>query len=148
MKKIIFLPPTYLLIYIILAIVLHFLFPIKKITNSYRFFGFLLILIGLMINFWVDNLFKKGKTTVKPDKIPLKLITNGPFHFSRHPMYLGFVLLLLGVSVVLGSLSSFIAPIMMLLTLEKKFIPQEEKQMEKHFGKKYREYLNRVRRWL
>ena len=140
------LPPSYLFIYIILAVILHLLFPIKNIVGTYRVLGIIPITFGLAINIWADNLFKKKKTTVKPNKIPTYLITEGPFSFSRNPMYLGFVSLLLGVATVLGSLSSFIAPILMFLTLEKKFIPLEEKQMEKYFGKKYRQYKSRVRR--
>jgi len=142
------LPPNFLFIYLLLSIILHFLFPIRNIISSYRLFGFPLIIAGLVINFWADSLFKKNKTTVKPNEIPTRLIVNGPFSFSRHPMYLGFVSLLLGVSVLLGSFSSFISPILMFITLEKKFIPLEEQQMEKVFGNKYREYQKKVRRWI
>lgn len=148
MKESSILPPAYLFIYLILAFVFHLFFPIINITSFYRFFGIILIIIGLAINIWADGLFKKEKTTVKPNRASSKFITEGPFRFSRHPMYLGFVLLLLGIAIVLGSLSSFFAPIMMFITLEKKFIPLEEKQMEKYFGKKYLEYKSRVRRWL
>lgn len=148
MKKNQTLPPTYLFVYLLLSFLLHFLFPVVNITNIYRYLGIILVIGGFAINLWADNLFKKVKTTVKPNKNPTKLIINGPFRFSRHPMYLGFVMLLLGVSVVLGSLSSFVGPLFMFITLEKKFIPLEEKQMEKYFGKKYLEYKNRVRRWL
>ena len=116
--------------------------------GSFQVLGVIFIVLGLLINFWTDSLFKKEKTTVKPNKIPRKLITEGPFRISRHPMYLGFVVLLLGIALVLGNIFSFIGPIMMFITLEKKFIPLEEKLMEKHFGKKYQEYKNQVRRWL
>lgn len=148
MKKSPVLPPAYLSVYLILAFILHFSLPIINITGFFQPFGIVLIIIGLVINIWADSLFKKEKTTVKPNKTPSKLINKGPFRFSRHPMYLGFVLFLLGIVIVLGSLSSFIAPIMMFITLDRKFIPPEEEQMEKRFGKKYLEYRRRVRRWL
>jgi protein-S-isoprenylcysteine O-methyltransferase Ste14 len=148
MKESPILPPTYLFVYLILAFIFHFFFPIINTTNFYRYFGIVFIIIGLAINIWTDGLFKKEKTTVKPNKAPSKLITEGPFRLSRHPMYLGFVLLLIGIAIILGSLSSFVAPLMMFITLERKFIPIEEKQMEKCFGEKYLEYKCRVRRWL
>ncbi len=147
-RKITLLPPNFLFIYLITALALHSFFPIKDIVGSYHFLGILFIVFGLVINLWADSLFKKNKTTVKPDNTPSKLIINGPFRFSRHPMYLGFVLLLLGVAIILGSISSFVVPGIMFLTLEWKFIPLEEKNMEKCFGKKYLEYKNQVRRWL
>ena len=142
------LPTTYLLTYLILAFIFYFFFPIINITSFYRYFGIVPIIIGLAINIWTDSLFKKEKTTVKPNKTPSKFITKGPFRFSRHPMYLGFVLFLLGIAIVLGSISSFVAPIMMFITLKRKFLPLEEEQMEKHFGKKYLEYKSNVKSWL
>ena len=148
MKKMTLFPPAFLLIYLILAFILHFFLSLYRITSLYRFLGIVFIIIGLTINIWADSSFKKEKTTVKPNEDPSKLITEGPFHFSRHPMYLGFILILLGVVIVLGSISSFIALIMIFVTLEKIFIPLEEKQMKKYFGEKYLEYKSRVRRWL
>ena len=147
-RKTILLPPTFLFIYLILALLLHFFFPIRPISGSPRILGTLFIAFGLILNLWADSRFKKGRTTVKPNETPIKLITDGPFRFSRHPMYLGFVVLLLGVSFILGSLSCLLVPIIMFITLEIKFISIEEKQMEKAFGKKYLEYKNHVRRWL
>ena len=142
------LPPNFLLIYLLLEIILYFVFPLWFIPIPYRIVGILFIILGVVLNLWADNLFKKGKTTVKPDKIPTRLITNGSFRISRHPMYLGFVLLLLGVSILLGSLTSFTAPVLMFITLQTKFITHEENQMKKVFGEKYREYEKRVRRWI
>lgn len=143
------LPPNFLLIYLLLAITLHIVFPIRFIlVGYYRLLGILFIVLGIIINIWADNIFKQEKTTVKPGEIPSALITYGPFHISRHPMYLGFVSILLGTSTVLGSISSFIAPILMFVTLRNIFILDEEKQMKKVFGKKYLEYQNQVRRWL
>ena len=104
-------PPGYLLIYLILAINLHLLFPIKNIIGTYRILGVGFIVFGLLINLWADNLFKKEKTTVKPNEPPSKLITEGPFCFSRHPMYLGMVIILFGVFILLGSMVTIIFPI-------------------------------------
>jgi protein-S-isoprenylcysteine O-methyltransferase Ste14 len=143
-----FLPPNYLLTYLLLALFLHYFFPIKNFITPLRLIGSVIIAFGIAINIWVNKMFNKEKTTVKPDETPSKLITSGPFHFSRHPMYLGFVLILLGISITLGSLSSFIAPVLMFFTLERKFIPLEEKKMEKCFGRKYLEYKSQVRAWL
>jgi len=120
------LPPVYFQICFLLEIVLYFFLPAGKIIS----------------------LFKKRKTTVKPFEKPYILITNGPFLVSRHPMYLGFVLILFGLAVFLGSLAVFLPTIVMFFTLEKLFIPYEEKNLENKFGKEYKEYKELVRRWL
>lgn len=93
-------------------------------------------------------MFKQKNTTVKPFEKSSGLITEGPFRFSRHPMYLGFVSILFGLAIFLGSITPFLAPMLMFVTLEEKFIPQEEKNLEKIFGKKYRNYKHSVRKWI
>ncbi len=142
-------PPTYFILFLVFSILLHFIFPIKKIIFvPYTYLGWILIIFGIILNIWVDNIFKKIKTTVKPYEAPSKLIIKGPFKISRHPMYLGMGSILLGVAIIHGTLITFIFPILFLILVEIIFIPLEEKNMEKKFGKKYLEYKNRVRRWI
>ncbi|MCH7951587.1 isoprenylcysteine carboxylmethyltransferase family protein [Patescibacteria group bacterium] len=143
------LPPMYLLIYLVAAAALHVTFPITQIVHPpYTSIGIPLLLVGGSINLWVKNIFDRRQTTIIPFNKSSALITEGPFSFSRNPMYLGIVLLLLGVAFLLGSLAAFLAPIAMFITLQRKFIPYEEGMLEETFGKKYRVYKNRVRRWL
>jgi protein-S-isoprenylcysteine O-methyltransferase Ste14 len=110
--------------------------------------GFLFILLGIILNIWVDIMFKKNKTTVKPYKNPTEFITSGPFRISRHPMYLGMMLILLGATIVSGTLIIFVFPIAFIILMEIFFIPFEEKNLERIFGRKYLSYKSRVRRWL
>lgn len=146
MKKILN-PPAYLFTFLILGLFLHFVFPIKKLVYfPWNLLGIVLIVFGSVLNVWADSLFKKEKTTIKPFEKPSVLVVTGPFRLSRHPMYLGMVMLLLGVAVLLGSLSSFLAPLLMFISCEKFFIPHEEKSLEKIFGGEYKEYRKRVRR--
>ena len=63
-------------------------------------------------------------------------------------MYLGFVSILLGAAIFLGSLTVFIMPVVIFFILEKKFIPNEEKILEENFGEEYHNYKKQVRRWL
>jgi len=72
----------------------------------------------------------------------------GPFKFSRNPMYIGLVNVSLGVSLLFGTVIFLLAPILLFLTLNFYNIPYEEKKMEKIFGKEYLEYKKKVRRWL
>ncbi|KPJ54791.1 hypothetical protein AMJ47_03540 [Parcubacteria bacterium DG_72] len=146
-KKI--LPPTYFIILLLLSIGLHFVFPIKKIIfPPYTYLGFILIIFGGVINIWTDLLLKKRKTTVKPYEDPTYLITSGPFRISRNPQYLGFTAILLGIAVNHGTIITFLPTIIFVVLMELIFIPSEEKNLERIFGKEYIEYKNRVRRWL
>jgi len=143
------LPPTYFFICLVAVIVLHLAFPISKVIYPpHNYFGIVLIILGIILSVWADNIFKREKTTVKPFKKSAVLITGGLYCFSRHPMYLGFVFILLGLAIFLGSLTTFLGPVVMFIILEKLFILREEESLEKTFGKRYREYKSRVRRWL
>ncbi len=143
------LPPAYLQICLVLAIGLHFVLPIIQLIHSpYRYGGILLIGLGFWLNIWADGIFKKRKTAVKPFEKSSALILDGPFRFSRHPMYLGMVVGLLGVAVILGSLVTFFVPVLFFIAMSIAFIPYEEKAMEETFGKEYLDYKARVRCWI
>ncbi len=128
---------------------LHFVLPIAQLVQTpYRYTGIPLIGIGLWLNIRADSLFKRKRTTVKPFEEPAALIEEGPFRISRHPMYLGMVVALLGVAIILGSLIAFLAPITFFIAMSVVFISSEEKDMGEAFGKEYLAYKARVRRWL
>jgi len=147
MKKIF--PPTHFYTYLLIAAVLHFLLPIKQIISSpYNFLGILLMVVGIILNMLADRIFKKLKTTVKPDQKPTALIDYGPFKISRNPMYLGMALFLAGEGILLGSVMSFVGVLLFVVAMENYFIPDEEKAMAVVFGEEYINYKKKVRRWI
>ena len=147
--KIKVMPPMIFYGFILLAIILNLFLPIKKIiVQPYNYIGIILILGGILIDIRAWALFKKEKTTLNPYKKPLKLVNSGLFKISRNPMYLGMDLVLWGLSIFLGSLITFIFPIIFIILIEKLFIRFEEKNLEKRFGKKYLNYKKKVRRWI
>jgi len=142
-------PPTYFITFLVLLVCSHFIFPVKKIIfPPHNYVGIVLILFGVIINVWADALFKKNEINVKPHEVPVKLLVSGPFRMSRHPMYLGMTSILLGVAILLGSLVTFIFPMIFVVVMEIVFIPLEEKNLEKNFGEKYLAYKKKVRRWI
>lgn len=104
-------PTTYFIIFLLLSIGCHFMFPLLKfIFPPYSYLGFGLVIFGIIMNLWTDSLFKQKQTTVKPYEMPNVFVTSGPFKISRHPMYLGMMSILLGVAIFLGSLITFAFP--------------------------------------
>jgi protein-S-isoprenylcysteine O-methyltransferase Ste14 len=142
-------PPTYFAALLILSAASHFAYPAREVIEPpYSYLGFLLIGFGAILNLWTDSLFKKSKTTVKPQKMPSALLVSGPFQISRHPMYLGMAAILLGEAVFLGSLTTFAFPLIFAILMEVLFMSAEENNLEKAFGKEYLDYKRRVRRWI
>jgi len=147
--KVVMRPPIIALFLIILTLILHFIFPIREIISfPYNITGILLVILGLLISIWGGKTFRKSKAPIIPGSKPTKTVTSGPFKFSRNPMYLGFVIILLGYGIILGSIIGFLAAVGFFLVMHFGFIPFEEKLMEKHMGKKYLAYKNKVRKWI
>ncbi len=141
-------PTTYFLILMALSIFSHFYIPLSKLFYyPVTYIGYLPLVSGITLNLWTDRLFKVNDTTVKPHLDPNVLITSGPFKVSRHPMYLGMALVLLGVAVIHGTIISFIYPIIFILLMEILFIPVEESNLMRLFGQEYLDYMKKVRKW-
>lgn len=100
-----------------------------------------------MFNQAATKRLKGNQTPVEFDQTPLRLVTDGPFQFSRNPIYLGGVLVLLGVAIFFGSLVTFVFPVLLFLILDLIYIPVEEQEMEAVFGTEYVEYKQTVRKW-
>lgn len=142
-------PPYLLLISGFIMIAVHFLFPIKILHyHPFNYLGLAFILIGFLIAKHISNLFHKINTELHTFKKPRQLVTSGLFKHSRNPIYVGFVCILGGVSMFLGSLPSFIVVLAFVIITDRWYIPFEEKNMEEAFGEAYKQYKKEVRRWL
>jgi protein-S-isoprenylcysteine O-methyltransferase Ste14 len=143
------LPPTYLLVALVVTVGLHFLLPLATLIPwPWRLIGLAPLAAGVIINLIADRAFQRARTTVKPFQESSALITGGIYRFSRHPMYLGIVLIVLGVACLLGSLAPFVAVPVLGLALDRRFIEVEERMLEETFGAAWLEYKARVRRWI
>ena len=95
-----------------------------------------------------DNAFKKHETTVKPFEQSAALVTAFPFSVSRNPMYLGVTLMLLGVAVLLGTVSCWAPVVVFPLLIDRIFIRTGERMLAETFGSEWQRYRSAVRRWL
>ena len=149
MKKKRVLPPAYLLLSIATMVLLHFLIPISKIAPyPWNLLGILLLLIGVALNLIADAAFKREQTTVKPFEKSAALVVTGVFGISRHPMYLGMVLILLGIAVLMGTLTPLIVIVIFSILMEFVFVRTEEKMLEVQFGATWLAYKKKVRKWI
>ena len=143
------LPPVYFLAALVLMAGLHFVLPIAHILQPpYSYGGSLLIVMGIVVVVWAARLFQRAGTAIKPFERSSALVTDGPYNYSRNPMYLGMVLALTGMSIVLGTISPFVVVPVFAWLIQQRFIQHEEATLERTFGAAYTEYRRRVRRWL
>ena len=146
-KKI--MPTTWLLITIILMLALHFLWPVTSFVPPWwNLIGIIPIAAGVAINLDADNALHKAKTTVKPFQESSTLVTNGIYEFFRNPMYLGFVFILIGLAILLGSATPCLAVLAFVILIDRAYITAEERMLEEKFGLDWKIYKLSSRRWL
>ena len=147
MKKV--LPPTYFFVAIVLTVAIHFVLPLRQWLHfPWRLLGLFPIGFGIALNLVADQVFKRRGTTVKPFEVSKALVTDGVYGLSRHPMYLGMVSIILGIALLLGSLLPFGVVVLLALLFDHLFIGPEERILEDTFGDAFRDYKDRVRRWI
>ena len=114
----------------------------NKMSLFFLISGLIIILISFQI-------FKKEKTTINPIKIEKasSLVTNGIFKYSRNPMYLGMVLILISISIKFNFYGGLLLVGFFVYFITYFQILPEEKAMLKLFGKDFINYKNKTRRW-
>jgi len=143
------LPTHYLLISILAMVALRFLFPVMKIILSpWHLFGIVPLVLGVAINIIADKAFHEANTAVKPFEESTVLITNGVFRVSRNPMYLGFVLILIGIAILVRALTPYVIIPIFAVLMDKIFIEVEERMLAEQFGVEWLQYEEKTRRWI
>lgn len=103
---------------------------------------------GALILIWSLAAFVRRRTSPVPGSRPNALVVDGPYRFSRNPMYVAAAMLLSSVTCFMGSLPFLIPPIGFILVMNFLYIPHEERRMAESFGDSYDAYRARVRRWI
>jgi len=108
-----------------------------------------LIVMGIALAAWGRLTFAAVGTEIIPSSATnKKLVTHGPFRFTRNPMYLGLILASFGVAFYFGTLPFFVVPLLVFLLCNFTFIPFEEAKMQRQHSAPYTDYRLRVRRWI
>ncbi|MBN8241598.1 isoprenylcysteine carboxylmethyltransferase family protein [Nitratireductor aquimarinus] len=144
-------PPVIYLSAIVIAAVLGIFYPLPWIgpplSDLLFAIGWLLIAGFVFIDLQAMRTLHRAGTTILPTRGADTLVTSGPFSFSRNPIYLGNSMLTAGIGLVAGNAWFFASLIVACFLTQKLAIEPEEKHLGLRFGKKYRDYQKRVRRW-
>lgn len=110
--------------------------------------GWALIVAGLALMGLAAGAMRAARTTIIPHEQPSALVEGGIFAFTRNPIYLGDVLILLGAALVWDVAAALpLAPVLGAI-LQRRFILPEEARLRAAFGPAFEAYAARVRRWL
>jgi protein-S-isoprenylcysteine O-methyltransferase Ste14 len=143
-------PPAWAFLYLIIAGAVSWLYPWRVLLDlRIVWLGVVLVAIGFAISVWAFLLFRSEGTEINPtSEMNKSLVVRGPFRFTRNPMYLGLVLLTLGIAFWVRSLPMFAVPLLVFATANWVHIPFEEAKMRRQFGAAFDRYMRQVRRWI
>jgi len=103
--------------------------------------GFVLIGVGM-------RRFVAAGTNIPPNLPTTALVVDGIYGRTRNPLYLGTILVYLGLSIAAGSLWAIVLVVPLLWVINVGVVAREERYLERKFGDAYRAYKGRVRRWV
>lgn len=114
-----------------------------------RYVGLAILALGIAIYAWCARDFTVvGQGTPNPDDPPRKLVVSGLYRYSRNPMYLGVLTILLGETIWLESSTLLIYTVLMFIGFHLRVLLYEEPILRESFGPEFEVYCQRVRRWL
>jgi protein-S-isoprenylcysteine O-methyltransferase Ste14 len=143
-------PPLWCAIYLALAAAASAMFAWRALADLRALWlGLFLIAAGVALSLSAALLFRRENTELDPtSETNRALVVRGPYRLTRNPMYLGLVLLSLGIALGVGSLPMFAVPVLVFATTNWIHIPFEEAKMRRQFGSAFERYAKQTRRWI
>lgn len=148
-EKILIPAPILTIVHIILVILLGNLLPLPiPIPAFVPWLGLVIAGLGLVLGILAMTEFRRIRTTMDPKKPSTGLVTSGIYRYTRNPVYLGFVFMLVGLSLSMRTYWGIVFILPLVTLINNLVIKYEEANLEKKFKTQYTEYASHVRRWL
>jgi protein-S-isoprenylcysteine O-methyltransferase Ste14 len=142
-------PPVIALMFIVIAYFLGRFVPLSfSMPTILRYLGLALTFAGFLLGIGALLEFRKARTTLDPHGSAKQLVTSGIYRFTRNPIYLGFLLMVMGLPLNSGLYWGILLAPFYILMMNRLIIQNEEAYLERKFGNVYSGYTSRVRRWL
>lgn len=139
-------PPVWLAGFAVVGMLVGRLLPVNSVVTHCA--GGIFVGVGLVILACSLAQMLFARTSLMPDRVPSTLVTGGVFRFSRNPIYLAQVLMLIGLYLYWGAAVALLLVVLFAAILQKRFIVAEENRLLDLFGPKFEDYRSKTRRWL
>ena len=110
--------------------------------------GAALIGAGIVMNVWAERLFRRSEVGVCPFTPAPVLVAEGPYRWTRNPMYLGLLAINAGATFMTGALANAWSSVALFVFLHYAFVIPEEQFLRRELGEEAARYLTMVPRWL
>ena len=91
---------------------------------------------------------RRTDTPIDPRKSVSKLVSDGPFRYTRNPAYLSLTMIYAGVTALRNALWPILLLLLVMYVIQRDQIEREEQYLERIFGEEYLAYKTSVRRWV
>jgi protein-S-isoprenylcysteine O-methyltransferase Ste14 len=142
-------PPLIFLLFLVLGYFLNRIYPLSVLNRplniiiSAIFFAYAALTAGLAFYY-----MKKSGTNINTRKPTNTIVTISVYSYTRNPIYLSMIILLIAFALFLNALWMIIVIPVFVLVMQKGVIEREEAYLENKFGSEYLNYKKRVRRWI
>jgi len=134
---------------LLLGLGLHILVPLGSMPRGpSRLAGIALLVAGAALARWGKRTMQRAGTNIHPSQPALALVDEGPFRFTRNPLYLALTIVYAGVALLTPAIWPLVLLIPVLWLMQWGVVRREERYLEWKFGEVYLAYQRRVRRWL
>jgi protein-S-isoprenylcysteine O-methyltransferase Ste14 len=145
-------PPLVYLAGLIVGYLIWWFWPVSIVPAEWSFSLRVAAGVALLLGGWLivaaASAFHRVGTDANPMVPTTALALDGPYRFTRNPMYLGMALLVGGFALLGNALWPLLALIPVIWFIRTQVIDREERYLEARFGVEYRDFTSRVRRWL
>jgi protein-S-isoprenylcysteine O-methyltransferase Ste14 len=142
-------PPLIFAAGLLLGRLAHARWPRGVVPRSWaRPLGGLLIGLGGVLGLAAAATMRRSRTPLDPFRPTAALVTDGPFRYTRNPIYVSYSLVYAGIATAANSRATLLLLPAALAVLRRGVIEREEAYLERRFGAAYMQYKARVRRWI
>ena len=130
------------------GVIANLTIPLQVLPLWLQITGLAPLVIGVGLFIWARSAFSRHKTSLMPWSPTAELVHDGPYRYSRNPIYLAFGLIYLGIGLVFNSAYVLMMLVVVLVLFDRLQIPREEQYLENKFGESFKTYKSKVRRWI
>ncbi len=143
------LPPLLYAGTVALALLLHAAIPLRFLPRTVAWvIGLLLVGLSIVITVSGVRAMARARTNVDVRKPTTAVVVDGPFRYTRNPLYVSLTLLYLGIAMLINTLWPFFLLPGLMIVMQRGVVEREERYLERKFGDEYLHYKARVRRWI